>query len=186
MFTKLISNKRNRLIGLSAVAAIFAIVFAVALFGSRSAETTVMKYMNASLKPDARAIFKLIPDAITDEVLEYYDFDRDEWHDAIDEFNKVLEKSLDGVRDRLEDGWTISYEVTDEDDVIGADLRDIKRDYKSYVEVTAAKDMTVELTISNGVNEWTSSADIPVIRVGRTWYIDALNMGNVFRTVRIR
>ena len=69
--------------------------------------------------------------------------------------------------------WEISYEITETEAVKGDDLSDLKNDYKDMgMGISAAKKITIEITIKAGDTETDTSMNIGVIETGGSWYID--------------
>ena len=48
------------------------------------------------------------------------------------------------------------------------------------MKVSAAKSVEVELTVTSDETESSNSLDVSLIKVGRSWYLDAMSMGNLF------
>ena len=65
------SSQRNKMIGIAAVAAaaIVVVFLAVNLLGGRGYESTVTKFLDATLDGDAETIISLLPDKMVDQAL---------------------------------------------------------------------------------------------------------------------
>lgn len=176
-------NDKNRKVGMIAVAvaAVVAIILGVVLFGGRGYKATVEKFVDAQFDADAEAIFDLMPEKMIDYALEQDGYDSNDLDDLIDEANEDLQDQLDSLDSYLGEGWKISYEILDTEDIKGDDLDDIKDAYEDAdVKVSAAKDVEIEITVKADETESSNSLDVSLIKVGRSWYLDVMSMGNLF------
>lgn len=88
---------------------------------------------------------------------------------------------MDSLDSYLGEGWEVSYEILDDVNVNGDDLEDIKDGYEDAdIKVSAAKNVEIEVTVTAGETESSNTQDISLIKVGRSWYIDVMSMGNLF------
>lgn len=173
-------NDKNRKVGMIvvAVAVVVVIILGVVLFGGRSYKATVEKFMDAQSDANAEAIFDLMPEKMIDYALEQDGKDLD---DLIDAANETLQDQLDSLNSYLGEDWKISYEILDTEDIKGDDLDDIKDAYEDAdVKVSAAKNVEIEITVKADETESSNSLDVSLIKVGRSWYIDVMSMGNLF------
>lgn len=177
-------NERNKRMGIIAVVivAIAAILISVFLFGG-GYKSTIKKYVNASFEGDAKSLLKLIPKKMVGYVLEeakqegYYLSDTE---DLIPYLNEELREQLDYLDSYFGEGWKYSYEITEEEDVKDTDLEDIKVEYKKLgIKVSDAKSVDVEITATSDETEASNSLYIDLIKVGHSWYVDALSMGGL-------
>ena len=176
-------NDKNRKVGMIAVAvaAVVVIILGVVLFGGRSYKATVEKFVDAQFDANAEAIFDLMPEKLIDYALEQDGYDSDDLDDLIDDANETLQDQLDSLDSYLGEGWKISYEILDTEDIKGDDLDDIKDAYEDAdVKVSAAKDVEIEITVKADETESSNSLDVSLIKVGRSWYLDVMSMGNLF------
>lgn len=176
-------NDKNRKVGIIAVAiaAVIVVILGVNLFGGRSYKATIEKFVDAQFDANAEAIFDLMPQKMIDYALEEDGYDSDDLDYLIDELNEELQDQLDSLDSYLGEGWKITYEILDDEDVKGEDLDDIKDAYEDAdVKVSAAKSVEVELTVTSDETESSNSLDVSLIKVGRSWYLDAMSMGNLF------
>lgn len=177
------SQRQDKRVGMIAMAVVVAIVLiaAFALFGGRSYKSTIKKYVNAQFDVDAAAIFSLIPDDMLDYMLDDDGYDRDDLDDLIDEANEEIQDQIDSIERYLGEDWKVSYKIINIENVKGDDLKGLKKDYKKMgVKVSAAKTAEVELTVKVCETESSNSIDVPLIKVGRSWYLDVDNMGSLF------
>lgn len=176
-------NDKNRKVGIIAVAvaAVVIIILGIFLFGGRSYKATIQKYVNATFDADAEEMFNLIPEDMIDYMLEEDGYDHSDLNDLIDEINEDLEDQIDSLDSYLGEGWEFDYEILYAGDIKGDDLDDIKDSYEdANVKVSAAKEVEVELTVMADETESSNSLDISLIKVGRSWYLDVMSMGNLF------
>lgn len=151
------------------------------LFGGRSYKATIDQFVDAQFKVDAAAIFKLIPDEFVDYMLEDEGYDRDDFDDLLSEVDEAIQDQLDTIERYLGDDWSVTYKIVHVEDVKGDALKELKETYKTRdVKISAAKVTEVELTVTVGERDVSNSLDIPLIKVGRSWYLDADSMGSLF------
>lgn len=176
-------NEKNRKVGMIAVAVIvvLVIILGVVLFGGRSYKATVKKFVDATFDADAKAIVDLMPEEIITYALEQEGYESGELNDFIDEGDEALQEQLDSLNGYLGEGWKISYNITDEEDVKGEDLDDVKDAYEDVdIKVSSAKNVEIVITVSGDETESSNTLDISLIKIGRSWYLDMMSMGNLF------
>ena len=175
-------NDKNRKVGIIAVAvaAVIVVILGVLLLGGRSYKATIEKFVDAQFDANAEAIIDLMPQKMMEYALEQEGYDPDDFNYLIDELNEELQDQLDSLDSYLGEGWKITYKILDDEDVKGADLDNIKNAYEDAgVKVSAAKSVEVELTVTSDETESSNSLDVSLIKVGRSWYLDAMSMGNL-------
>lgn len=177
------NRHQNKKVGMIAmvIVAVIVMISAFALFGGRSYKSTIKKYVNAQFDVDAAAIFHLIPDDMMDFMLEDDGYDRDDLDDLIDDANDSIQSQIDSIERYLGKNWKFTYKIASIENVKGDDLKDLKKDYKKMgVKVSAAKVAEIEITVKVGETESSNSMEIPLIKVGRSWYLDVDSMGSLF------
>lgn len=177
------SDKRNRTIGMAAVgiAAVVAVALLFTLLGGRSYKKTVTKYLDATFDADAKAIINLIPDAMVDRALEELGCDRADMDDALDELSETLENTIGSVTRYLGDDWKVSYEIVGAEDLSDRQQHELAQDYSVYdVKIGGAKDVTVKLKFKVLKQNASLDITIPVVKVGRSWYLDAQRINEIF------
>lgn len=177
------STSKNRKVGIVTAVVVAAVVIAVivSLFGGRSYKSTVKKYFNASMKADAKSIVKLIPDEVIDKALQDEGYDKEDIELFLEEGEKELQKELDKIDEYIGDGWKMTYDIVETEDITGKDLKEVKEDYEGYdIDINAAKKVEVEVTVKAGDNENSDTTNLYLIKVGRGWYLDLENMGSLF------
>lgn len=179
-------GNKNKKVGIIAVAVIAVVVIAliIGIFGGRGYKSTVNKFLDATYNSaDCKAMFKQMPDEVTDYVLEDAGYEDDELKLFIEEMNEELQDSLDYYEEYFGEDWSVSWEILSVEDVTGRDMKDLRDDYEDEdidIEISAAKTVEVEVTITGEYGEVSNSIEIPVIKVGRSWYIDGISIGGVF------
>lgn len=174
------SSQRNKMIGIAAVAvaAIVVVFLAFNLLGGRSYESTVTKFLDASLDGDAETIISLLPDEMVDQALEelgYHPSDRDE---AVEELNAALQSAAGSLKEALGDNLKVSYNVVSAEDLSASKLLELRQSYSVYdIDVEGAKEVDVEMTVTATALDLsgTYTLTVPVVQVGRSWYLDAEN-----------
>lgn len=174
------SSQRNKMIGIAAVAvaAIVVVFLAVNLLGGRGYESTVTKFLDASLDGDAETIISLLPDEMVDQALEelgYHPSDRDQ---AVEELNAALQSAAGSLKEALGDNLKVSYNVVSAEDLSASKLLELRQSYSVYdIDVDGAKEVDVEMTVTATALDLsgTYTLTVPVVQVGRSWYLDAEN-----------
>lgn len=176
-------NNQNRKVGIIAVLVIAVVVIGVLItvFGGRGYKKTVEKFVDAQFDADAEAICKLIPEKVMDYVMEEEGYDDDEFDEFIEEGNEELQDLLDEIENYYGKNWKVSSEILKAEEVTGDDLDNLKDEYSEMgVEVSAAKTIEIQMTVKSGETENSNSGEVSVIKVGRSWYLDFMSMGNLF------
>ena len=174
------SSQRNKMIGIAAVAAaaIVVVFLAVNLLGGRGYESTVTKFLDATLDGDAETIISLLPDEMVDQALEelgYHPSDRDQ---AVEELDAALQSAAGSLKDALGDNLKVSYNVVSAEDLSASELLELRQSYSVYdIDVDGAKEVDVEMTVTATALDLsgTYTLTVPVVQVGRSWYLDAEN-----------
>lgn len=174
------SSQRNKMIGIAAVAAaaIVVVFLAFNLLGGRGYESTVTKFLDASLDGDAETIISLLPDEMVDQAMEelgYHPSDRDQ---AVEELNAALQSAAGSLKEALGDNLKVSYNVVSAEDLSASKLLELRQSYSVYdIDVDGAKEVDVEMTVTATALDLsgTYTLTVPVVQVGRSWYLDAEN-----------
>lgn len=174
------SSQRNKMIGIAAVAAaaIVVVFLAFNLLGGRSYESTVTKFLDATLDGDAETIISLLPDKMVDQALEelgYHPSDRDQ---AVEELDAALQSAAGSLKEALGDNLKVSYNVVSAEDLSASKLLELRQSYSVYdIDVDGAKEVDVEMTVTATALDLsgTYTLTVPVVQVGRSWYLDAEN-----------
>lgn len=163
-------ENRQKVIAIGVAAIAILVVLLIALSG-RSANATVKKYVKASLSGDVDKIVKLIPEDALDTALYESKMDEEE---AMEYIEKKYSKMHDQLYEVMGDDWKYSFKIVDDDDVSKKELREIQELYEEDcdLKVKAAKMIEIELTIKFDGNKATGKMEIPVVKIGRSWYLD--------------
>ena len=170
------SGNQNRTVGIiaiSAVAVVLLLVVGILLFGGRSYKSTVKQFVSAINNADGKKLLSLVPDEVVDAAIDDDD-DFDDRDDLIKYFNKNLKHLKNELDDEFDEGWKITYEILDTDEITGKSLRSFKEEYEDEYDckVTAAMEVEVELTLKYGKEEETDSVYLYLIKVGNSWCLD--------------
>lgn len=174
---------KNKRIGIIAVILLIIVLVLVGifLFGGRSYKGTIKKYVNASFDADAKKILDLMPKKMIEYAMAEEGQDPEDLDEIIDDMNEELQDQLDYLDEYLGEGWKNSYEIADEKTIKRDDLEDIKEAYEDAdIKVSAAKEVEIEITVKADDTESSNTMDITLIKVGRSWYLDIMSMGNLF------
>lgn len=125
-----------------------------------SYKTTIKNYFESITDLDAKSLIDLMPEETFDYMVEHYladllgymGYDLDDWDDL-----------------------KLTYDIVDTDDIKGDDLEEIQADYEYYYDckVSAAKNVTVEIQIKYDGETEKDEVEIPLVKIGGKWYIDA-------------
>lgn len=171
---------KHKKIGIAAVAAVVVVlvIAAVSLLGGRSDTATAERFFDAAFNADAEAIVDLIPPDLIEAAIEESGYSRAEVEEEFQQMASEMSYAL-GALDSLGDGVDISYNAVDSEEMDPDQLRYLQEQYDAlHVDVSDARTVEVELRVqmrSMGLDESTT-IDIPVIQVGRSWYIDVTNL----------
>lgn len=151
------------------------------LTGGRSYEKTIDQTLDSIFSADVDELFDLFPPQMMEYGMEMNGYSQEEMDTALAMAEQMIRNSIDSSFGSLGDDWDYSYAISDETDLEGAELDQIKDSYSSLdVNVSAAKTVDIDLTVTAGELENTDSMSLPLIKVGKSWYLDALNAESLF------
>ena len=174
------ANNKNRKIGIIAVAVAIALLISLccAVFGGRGYKATVNKYIKAQFAGDIEDIVDLMPKKVFNYALEQEGYDKSQRKEFIQSGQAALTSYVTMMKAFYGEKMKVSHKITEVEAIKGDDLKELKSYYKEIgVKVSAAKEITVDITIKGNDMENTSSSEFTVIKVGGSWYIDALISG---------
>ena len=177
------SNVEKKKKGIFFVILLAIVVAAVAMFflGGRSYEKTIEQYVNAQFKVDAEAIFELLPEEVVNYTLRKSGYSRSQFDKLVDGLNDEIQNQLDYIERYLGSDWEVSHEIVSVEDIKNEELKDLKEKYKDFdVDVSAAKNLEILLTVKVGETESSNTMRLSVIKVKRSWYLDIDSMGSFF------
>ena len=179
-------GKNNHVVKIAITVVAVIVVLAALIFvgrslTSRGPEATVKQYLDAYIKSDVNKMFKLFPEDLIEYAMDEEGYDKDDLNDFKDDLEDQLQNNHDRMEEYYGDDCSLSYKIVDVEDITGDDLDDKKDTYKECdVKVSAAKRVEVKLTIKSEDDKESEKIYIPVIKVGRSWYLDIFNMGGLF------
>ncbi len=164
-----------------AVVVVAAILLGFFLLGGRSYEETIQKYVDAQFQADAETIISLMPEKMLTYALKEDGRNPDDLPYLVDDLGEELKEKMDYFDQALGEGWKVSYKILDAKDVMDSKLASIREAYRAAdVKVSEAKTVEVELTITAYGMESSDTMQISLVKVGRSWYLDVMTMGNLF------
>ena len=181
-FEEQADKKRTKTRIIAGGALLMAAVIVLAFFvGGRGPRATVNQFFGAAYTADVEAIAELIPDPVVENAIENNGYDRDEMKEFFQDASEELQERIDAIASYYGEDWEVSFETAGEEDVEGEELEKIKMSYENLeVDVTAAKSVEVNLIFKNDGRESSVPVNIPVIKSGRSWYIDIMKLDNIF------
>ena len=168
------SSQRNRKIGIIAVAVVVVVaaIVLIALLGGRSYRATVDQYIEATFSGNIDEMLELFPE----EMLDYAAAASEgiDWAALENELGDTIRDYLDMVDSQYGSDWKVSHEILSVEDMSTEDLKDTQEDFRTIgVDVSAAKSAEVEITIQGSNAETTNTMNVPLIKCGRSWYVNA-------------
>lgn len=171
---------RRKAIIAAGVLILTAVIAAVFLLGGRSYRETVDQFFEATFTADVNAIVKLIPDAVIENAMEENGYDRDEMSEFLQEGADTLQEQINRLASYLGEDWEVSHDILGAEDITGEEFEEIKTAYDDMdAEVSSAKSVDVKMTVKSGETENSVQLNIPVIKVGRSWYLDIMNLEDI-------
>jgi uncharacterized membrane protein YvbJ len=174
------SSHKNKKVGIAAVVvvAVIAIVAVSSLFGGRSDIKTAKQFVDAAFDADPAAIVNLVPKKLVNAVMEQGGYTKEEVAEELEYLADELESTF-GTLDFLGNEVKISYDTVRSEDVDADQLSYLQEQYKQFdVDVSAARAVSIAFRVqadSYGIDE-TTPFDIPVVKVGNSWYIDVVSL----------
>nr|WP_302651557.1 zinc ribbon domain-containing protein [uncultured Agathobaculum sp.] len=155
---------------IAVIAGVVVVLLAVwLLFGGRGYKDTVEDFFDACLDGDVQGIIELIPPDLIDNAMEQEGFSMGE---LASELGNELAGALSYGGALLQD-LDLDVDIVGDTDITGDDLQYIQEDYETYdVKVSKAKNVQVVVSLDAGMLSGSDDMEIPVIKVGRSWYLD--------------
>ncbi|MEM0529233.1 MAG: zinc ribbon domain-containing protein [Candidatus Pararuminococcus gallinarum] len=174
-------GKRRMAIIAAVIAAIaIAVILGAFLLPGRSYESTVEKFVDAQFSADMESAINLMPKKFIDYQMEQDGYDSDDFDEVVDDLNGQIQDQLDSFDQHLGEGWKISHEIVDAGEIDREELERTKDAYADIgIKVSAAKTAEVEITITADETEVSNTLEIPLVKVGRSWYLDGMRIGNL-------
>lgn len=170
--------KNNRkLVGVIAAALAVVLLFSL-VFGGRGYKKTVKNFMDSVMDMDAKGMVEMLPDEVLEVALEEEGYTKKDLKRLISELQEELDYSMSYV-DMFGD-YKMDYKILSAEDVSKEDLSYLKEMYSEIdVKVSGAKEVEVELTIEVMGMSQSETLELVVIKIGRSWYIDAESIGSI-------
>ncbi len=173
------SDDKNRKVGIivavAAVVVALVVVLAIVLGGS-GYKKPVKNFFDGFFDMDMAKVVKTMPEEYLEEEMDYYGYEMNEMDEFIEEYNEDLEEELEELIDEIGE-FDVSYKFLNDEDIDGSDLRDIQDEYDDdyNIEVDAAKNVQVLLTVESEDGTESTTVDVPLIKADGSWYIDYEN-----------
>lgn len=174
------SAGKNKKIGIIAVAAaVIALVFAVfPLFGGRSDMETAEQFVDAVFDLDTKEMVNLLPKDVI-RAMEKRGYDKAELMEELGSLAREAQSTLLPMS-FLSGKIEIDHNAVDASDVEGSQLTALQDRYQTEVgmKITAAREVNVSMRIrieDLGIDT-EEMIQVPVVKSGGTWYIDAINL----------
>lgn len=163
----------------SIIAGVLAVILLVTLiFGGRGYKKTVNKFMDSVMDMDAKGMIAMMPDEVLDAALEAEGYSKKEMKYLIEQLQEELDYSM-SYMNMLGD-LKIKYKIVEAEDLSKEDLVYLKESYAEIgAKVSAAKEVDVELSVKVMGMTQTETIELVVVKIGRSWYIDAESMGDI-------
>ena len=157
-----------------------AVISGAFLLPGRSYESTVEKFVDAQFSADMESAINLMPKKFIDYQMEQDGYDSEDFDEVVDDLNGQIQDQLDSFDQHLGEGWKISHEIVDAGEIDREELERTKDAYADIgIKVSAAKTAEVEITITADETEVSNTLEIPLVKVGRSWYLDGMRIGNL-------
>lgn len=149
------------------ISVVVAVGVLIVVFGGRGYVRTVDKSIDALVEADVEGFLGLIPDKVIDRALKEGGYSRAEFK------RTVAGEYISGSIDKK---WKVTCEIRNAETLKGAELLDLKEMYEEEgINVVSAKNVAVKLLLKDGKTVGEGYMVVPVIKVGRSWYLDIAN-----------
>lgn len=181
--------RHYRRIGIMAVSAAALVVIAgitalcIFLFGGTSYQKAIDNMMKATLDADAKAAYAMLPKAYQQKMLKERGYANE--REAIEDIANELENTKTGLDNLLGKGWQYSYKILSVENRSSRELRELKEEYlDDYdIQIDGAMEAEVEFAIRCEQGNQSSTLDVPLMKIGRSWYIDFANASNMINDI---
>lgn len=168
-------RQADRKKGIIAVVAAVVVIALVGwlLFGGRGYKATVEKFFEACMDGDVQGVLELIPNDVIESTMESQGFDKGDMQNFVNQAENEL-KGMLAIGGAIAGNMDLNIDITGEDDITGEQLRTLQTEYKDKynVKVKEAKTVNVNVSLDSGILSGAQDLEIPVIKVGRSWYLD--------------
>lgn len=148
----------------------------VSLFGGRGPSETAEQFWSDFYDDgDAEDILSLFPPD---------SYEEEEYEEAVGQLEDMLTYVRNMIQFQLGDDWKLSCKAIEEEKVDTEEKEKIIDAYDELgIDVSDARDVEVEITFWSKDREESSEITTPVIKVGKSWYLDAKNLADVLSEV---
>lgn len=147
----------------------------VSLFGGRGSADTAKQFWTALYNGNTEELLTLFPDEIYESVE-----DEEEYERFVHELDSKASYTNNLVNLQLGTEWAFSCKVVEEEKIDSDEKEDILDEYDEMgVRVTDVRDVVVEITFLSEDQEKSGEVTTPVIKVGKSWYLDVLNLSEI-------
>lgn len=168
-------RQADRKKGIIAVVAAVVVIALVGwlLFGGRGYKATVEKFFEACMDGDVQGVLELIPNDVIESTMESQGFDKGDMQNFVNQAENEL-KGMLAIGGAIAGNMDLNIDITGEDDITGEQLKTLQTEYKDKynVKVKEAKTVNVNVSLDSGILSGAQDLEIPVIKVGRSWYLD--------------
>ncbi len=175
------NSSKNRKVGIIAVAAIALLVIIIIASSPRSYKSVIKTYFAAMLDADVEAIMELIPEKFLEATAEEEGLSKKDIDELIDEGREMLLEEYEYLDEQTDGDWDIDYKIKKANDLSRKDFDEL---YDSYydeydIKISDAKEVEVELTVKVKDEEENITMNLNVVKVGRSWYLDIIQIGTL-------
>ena len=150
--------------------AVVIVLAAWMLLGGRGYKATVEQFFDAAMEGDIDGIIDTIPPDLIDYAKKNEDLDDEELETLVQQIEGQLQR-IDGLLSG------VGIEITGDSDITGDELKELQEEYREYdVKVKEAKNVDVTISLDAGLFSDSEDVEVPVVKVGRSWYIDISSM----------
>lgn len=168
-------RQADRKKGIIAVVAAVVVIALVGwlLFGGRGYKATVEKFFEACMDGDVQGVFELIPNDVIKSTMESRGYDKGDMQNFVNQTENELKGmlALGGV---ITGDMDLDVDIIGDTDITGEQLKTLQAEYKDEynVKVKKAKIVNVNVSLDSSIFSGAQDLEIPVIKVGRSWYLD--------------
>lgn len=181
--------RHYRRIGILAVSAAALVVIAgitalcIFLFGGTSYQKAIDNMMKATLDADAKAAYSMFPKSYQQKMLKEQGYANE--REAIEEIADELEDAKTALDNLLGKEWQYSYKILSVENRSSRELRELKEEYlDDYdIQIDGAMEAEVELAIRSEQGNESSTLEVPLVKISRSWYIDFANASNMLNDI---
>lgn len=178
-----VAANKNKIIGMAAVGvvALVVLIVIISIFSGRGANSTAEKLMTATFKGDGEGIVELIPDGVIEAYGDQRNLSSKDARSALAVYFENTFKGASGIANTGD--IKVSADAVGDKEYSASQKQSIVNDYKNIgVNIKDAKLVLVDVTIKYGGEELETKKpiEVPLVKVGGSWYVDFDNMNSAF------